>query len=231
MNHAQAGVTTARASTGAEGIALKASFKPHVVLMDLALPDMNGTALLVHLAEQRDCGLIVISGMNDESDRIVGLELGADDYIAKPPRLREMVARIRAVHRRVNGHVEAQGASQPAQVLKVGPIRIDVLKRTVRADDGRCVALTAAEFNALAALATAAGATVSRDQLSEAALHRPWRAEDRSVDQLVFNLRQKLPLDEGGGMLIQSIRGSGYWLRAPEGMAQVGATGQNRAAA
>ncbi len=227
----QAGFTTAWASTGAEGIALKDSVRPHVMLLDLTLPDMNGTALLTRLAEQRDCGLIVISDMNDEADRIVGLELGADDYIAKPLRLRELVARIRAVHRRVNGNGELRDTTQPTQVLKVGPIRINVLQRTVHADDGCSVALTGAEFNALATLAAAAGTAVSRDKLSEAALRRPWRPEDRSVDQLVFNLRQKLPRDEVGGMLIQSIRGSGYWLRAPEGAAQPSDAGQNRVAA
>ncbi len=216
----RAGLTTAWASTGAEGIVLKDSFRPHVVLMDLALPDMSGMALLTRLAEQRDCGVIVISGMNDEADRIVGLELGADDYIAKPPSLREMIARIRAVHRRISVRAEPRPISQPTQVLKIGPIRINVLHRTVHADDGRRLALTSAEFSALETLAAAAGAAVSRDKLSEAALRRPWRAEDRSVDQLVFNLRQKLPTDEGGGMLIQSIRGSGYWLRAPEGAVQ-----------
>jgi len=78
--------------------------------------------------------------------------------------------------------------------------------------------LTSAEFTALETLASAAGAPVSRDTLSETALRRPWRTDDRSVDQLVFNLRQKLTPDKDGGMLIQSIRGSGYWLRASEGV-------------
>ncbi len=213
----RAGMLAAWASTGASGMALKDTFKPHIVLMDLTLPDVNGMSLIAKLAEQRDCGVIVISGMGEEADRIVGLELGADDYIAKPPGMREMIARIRAVHRRVNARMGQKSSVQAPPVLKVGPITINVLHRTVHTDDGRRLALTSAEFSALETLASAAGAAVSRDRLSEAALRRPWRAEDRSVDQLVFNLRQKLPPDEGGGMLIQSIRGSGYWLRAPEG--------------
>ena len=211
-----AGFTAMCTSTGTEGIALKDSFRPHVILMDLTLPDMSGVALLSHLNNQRGCGLIVLSDLNDEADRIVGLELGADDYMSKPPRLRELVARIRAVHRRVSTRAEPQTMSQPTPMLKVGPIRISALQRTVHTEDGRRLALTSAEFTALETLAGAAGAVVSRDTLSEAALHRPWRAEDRSVDQLVFNLRHKLPCDEGGDMLIQSIRGSGYWMRAPE---------------
>ena len=212
----RAGLPATRAKTGAEGLALKGSVRPHVVVLDLSLPDISGMALLARLAEGRDCGIVVVSGMCDEADRIVGLELGADDYMAKPPGLRELVARIRAVHRRVSFRAEPRMVSQPTQVLKVGPIRINILHRTVHTQEGRRLQLTSAEFSALEALANAAGAAVSRDKLSEAALRRPWRAEDRSVDQLVFNLRQKLPADEGGGMLIQSIRGSGYWLRAPE---------------
>ena len=213
-----AGFAAMCASTGAEGIALKQSFGPHVILMGLTLPHMSGMALLSHLTNQRDCGLIVLSDLNDEADRIVGLELGADDYMAKPPRPRELVARIRAVHRRVGMRAQPQAVLDPAPVMTVGPIRITALHRTVHTEDGRKLPLTSAKFSALETLAGAAGAAVSRDTLSVAALRRPWRAEDRSVDQLVFNLRHKLPCDEGGGLLIQSIRGCGYWMRAPESM-------------
>ena len=216
----RAGMQAAWASTGALGMALKESFEPHVVLTDLLLPDINGLTLVGRLAERRDCGVVVVSGSGDEADRVVGLELGADDYIVKPTSMREMVARIHAVHRRVNlthlaGH---QHAAAPAPcILKAGSVCIDVQRRMAHTTDGRRLTLTSAEFTALEMLASAAGAPVSRDRLSEAALRRPWRPEDRSVDQLIFNLRQKLPLDEDGGKLIQSVRGSGYWLRPSEG--------------
>ena len=213
----RAGMPVAWARTAANGLSLKATFQPNVVLMELSLPDSSGMVLISRLAEPRDCGVIVLSNLADEADRIVGLELGADDYIAKPPAMREVIARIRAVHRRVAPPVERRPASAPVPVLHVGPIRINIMHRTVHTEQGRRISLTSAEFSALEALANAAGTPVSRDKLSEAALRRPWRAEDRSVDQLVFNLRQKLPPDEGGGLLIQSIRGSGYWLRAPDG--------------
>ena len=98
----RAGFSALWARTGAEALSLNASLRPHVVLMDLALPDMSGMALLTRLAGARDCGIIVICDLDDEADRIVGLELGADDYMAKPPGLRELVARVRAVHRRVS---------------------------------------------------------------------------------------------------------------------------------
>jgi len=217
----RASMQAAWASTGALGMALKDKFRPHVVLVDLTLPDMGGLVLIGRFMEQRDCGVVVVSGSGEEADRVVGLELGADDYIVKPMSMREMVARIRAVHRRVNlpKLSEQETSASPMQILKVGSIRIDVARRVAHDLDGRRLALTSAEFAALEVLVRAAGAPVSRDALSEAALRRPWRANDRSVDQLVFSLRQKLPPDEDGGALIQSVRGAGYWLRAPESAA------------
>ena len=215
----RSGMSVARAGTGAAGMALKASFNPDVVLVDLELPDTNGVDLISHFAETRSCGVIVVSGMGEEADRIVGLELGADDYIVKPPRMREMIARIRAVHRRVNKRDDAKLSPRGRDVLQVGPIRINVVTRAVTSADGKRIPLTSAEFTLIEVLAAANGQAVSRDTLSENALRRPWRPEDRSVDQLVFSLRQKLPPDEGGGTLIHSIRGAGYLLRAADPVA------------
>ncbi len=208
----RAGMPHAWAGDAAAALDLLDCFRPQIVLLDNALPDVSGFSLLSRLAAQRDLGVLVLSAFEDEADRIVGLEMGADDVIAKPPPLRELVARIRAVHRRVS---LGRRAVPSAQVLHVGPIRINLTHRTVQTEEGRPIALTGAEFNALEALVSARGAPVSRDRLSETALGRPWRA-DRSVDQLVFNLRHKLPRDEHGAMLIQSIRTAGYWLRAPD---------------
>ena len=212
----RSGMSVVCAPTGAKGMALRATFKPDVVLVDLELPDTNGVDLISWFAEQQTCGVIVVSGMGDEADRIVGLELGADDYIVKPPRMREMIARIRAVHRRVNRREETKLSPKTRDSFGIGPIRINLQLRTVTMLDGKRLQLTSAEFTLLEVLAAANGQAVSRDALSEAALRRPWRPEDRSVDQLVFSLRQKLPPDEGGGPLIHSIRGAGYLLRAPD---------------
>ena len=99
----RAGMQAAWADTGALGVTLKDSFRPHVVLMDLCLPDMSGMTLISRFAGQRNCGLVVVSSSGDEADRIVGLEHGADDYIANPTSMREMIARIHAVHRCVHG--------------------------------------------------------------------------------------------------------------------------------
>ena len=133
----RAGFSASWARTDAEVLSLKASLRPHVVLMDLTLSDTSGMALLAQLAEARDCGIIVICSLDDEADRIVGLELGADDYMAKPPGLRELVARIRAVHRRVSTRTRATATPQAAPVLHVGPIRINVGHRTVHTIEGR----------------------------------------------------------------------------------------------
>lgn len=229
----RAGMTTAWARTGPEALKLKPDFKPDVVLVDLNLPETDGIALVSWLRQQGDCGVIVVSGMGEETEHILGLELGADDYIAKPPRLRELVARIRAVHRRVKqaGHAaEVRSAPDPTpaalpvsvpgpaahnpDVVTVGRICIDLRLRAVTTTSGQRINLTAAEFGALEAMLAAKGQPVSRDQICKFALHRPWRAEDRSVDQLIFNLRHKLSDGSEGGRLIHSIRGAGYLLAA-----------------
>jgi DNA-binding response OmpR family regulator len=208
----RAGMQTAWARTGAEAFSLNAEFKPEVVLVDLNLPDTNGVALVSWLAKQGTCGVIVVSGAGEEADRIVGLELGADDYISKPPHLRELLARIRAVHRRVQARSTEAPMEHASHAVSIGSFLIDVAHRSVHSNTGERISLTGAEFSALEALLQANGQPVSRDELCRSALHRPWRPEDRSVDQLIFNLRQKLPGE--GDRLIQSIRGAGYLLAA-----------------
>ncbi len=217
----QAGIQVTWARDGETGLALRARLLPDILLVGLGLADVNSVTLVGQLVEPRNSGVIVLSSREDEAARIACLELGADDYLAKPPSLRDMIARVRSVHRRVNVRNASSPARSSAEApLAVGPIRINLQHRSVHTPDGRRLNLTSAEYTALETLARAEGKPVSRDRLSEAALRRPWRAEDRSVDQLVFNLRQKLPADEHGGVLIQSIRGSGYWMRAPERPAQ-----------
>jgi DNA-binding response OmpR family regulator len=208
----RSGMRTAWAPTGARGMELKKSFTPDVVLVDLELPDTNGVSLIGWLSHEQDCGIIVVSGRGEETERVVGLELGADDYIAKPVQLREMVARIRAVHRRTHGRAPGRAARAPQAQHHVGPFKIDLQRRAVLDGSDRPVVLTGAEFAALQTLLEAAGEPVSRERLSEAALRRPWRPEDRSIDQLIFSLRRKLADDDRAQRLIQSVRGAGYVL-------------------
>ena len=125
----RAGMQTAWADTGALGVTLKDSFRPHVVLMELWLPDMSGTTLISRFAGQGDCGVVVTSGSGDEADRVVGLEQGADDYIAKPTSMREMIACIHAVHRRVSlPHLpnQQEAAVSVPKNIQVGFMCIDV---------------------------------------------------------------------------------------------------------
>ncbi len=211
-NVERAGMPVCWAKTGAEAVELKGSFIPDVALVDLELPDVNGVDLIRWLVGQHDCGVIVVSGAGDETDRIVGLELGADDYVAKPPNMRELIARIRAVHRRTSQRSKPPEA--PSSAIAIGEIRFDMARRSVTGRDGSRIGLTGAEYSALETLARSQGKVVTRDELSRAALRRPWQPEDRSVDQLVLSLRQKLGPDGSGQSPIESIRGSGYLLRA-----------------
>ena len=207
------GMRTAYATTGASALSLTKSFAPDIALIDLNLPDIDGMSLLTMMARHGSCGLIIVSGQTDESDRIIGLELGADDYICKPPRKRELLARIRAVHRRVKLRSAAAPDPVGRPTVQLGSLTVDLRARMVRDVNGDHIRLTAAEFTALETLLAADGEAVTRDCLSQAALHHPWRPEDRGVDQLIFSLRRKLA-DGDEQLLIHSIRGAGYSLSA-----------------
>jgi two-component system OmpR family response regulator len=203
------GMRSAWAQTGAEAMAQKATFQPDVVLVDLGLPDTQGTEMVRWLADERDCGIIVVSGLGASADRIVGLELGADDYIGKPPVLRELVARIRAVHRRAQMRNAPPVVKKTASSFVVGAFLVDTRNRTVNDQAGLAINLTSAEFAALEMLIAGDGQPVSRDSLSEIALHHPWRPDDRGVDQLILGLRRKLSAT-GAQAPIQAVRGVGY---------------------
>jgi DNA-binding response OmpR family regulator len=177
-------------------------------LVDLGLPDVDGGELISWLAAKKDCGIIVVSGRGEETDRVCGLARGADDYISKPVPMREMVERIRAVHRRLV-RSQPMGAGEPAQVT-LGAVHVDLRRRTVIGRDNETIHLTAAEFVALEALISAAPQPVSRDRLCKLALRRQFHAEDRGVDQLVMNLRRKLFVDDNAHSIIVSVRGAGY---------------------
>ena len=218
---ARYGIRSALAGSVAAAKELKASFAPTVVVVDLSLPDGNGMELVKWLANNGDCGIIVLTGNPDETDRIVGLEVGADDYIAKPPSNRELIARIRAVHRRVLASVQPAPA-EPAPradirtTITIDPVRIDLQQRRALDARGRRIPFTAAEFAIIEALAAARGDVVSQERLSELALRRPLRVEDRSISQLIFSLRRKLAEAGADEQVIQTVRAAGYALRIPD---------------
>jgi DNA-binding response OmpR family regulator len=197
---AQAGMDVDIAASGAEALERKLNFKPEVILVDLDLPDMNGIALVERFAGDGDCGLIVVTANDHAAARVAGLDTGADDYIVKPVPARELTARIRAVHRRLN-------KPPAARQLR---IFVDFAQRSITGNDGASTQLTEAESAALETLLDAAGTGVSRDWLSRVALKRPPHADDRAVDQLVMKLRRKLAGHGGPGRIILSARRQGY---------------------
>jgi DNA-binding response OmpR family regulator len=221
------GMKTSWARTGAEAVRLKDSFRPDIVLVDLNLPDMNGVSLISWLAARRDCGIIVVSGRGDEVERVVGIEMGADDYVTKPVPMRELVARIRAVHRRATRPQPAAAAPMEAaearlQQVTLGDVRVNMKRRIVTGRNNEQIHLTAAEFMALEALIVAAPQPVSRETLCRRALRRPFHAEDRGVDQLILNLRRKLLLNDGAHNVIVSVRGAGYAIHADQDVLAAG---------
>ena len=195
-----AGMTTDLAQTGEEAVARHASFKPDIVLIDLGLPDVDGLSLVQQFAREGACGVIVVTASGEEATRGAGLDTGADDYVVKPVRLRELAARIRALHRRLH---------RPAEP-RPGVITVDHPRRVMLSTTGARTMLTEAELAALETLVDAEGASVSREWLSKVALKRPLHMEDRSVDQLVLKLRRKLTGLGASPRTILSVRRQGY---------------------
>jgi DNA-binding response OmpR family regulator len=201
---AREGFEVDRVATGRAALAMPAA---DLVLLDLGLPDMDGYEVCRQLRAGSDQPIIVITARGDEVDRVVGLELGADDYVVKPFGFRELVARIRAVTRRVGGRSGA--AADP--VLRAGPLEVDTRTRRVTVD-GREVTLTRKEFDLLALLAQDPGATFTRDEILQSAWDAHWYGPTKTLDVHVAALRRKLA-DPG---LIETVRGVGFRLREPE---------------
>jgi two-component system response regulator RegX3 len=187
--------------TGAE--ALRADVG-NVVLLDLGLPDIDGLDVCRQLRARSDVPIIVISARADETDRVVGLEIGADDYVSKPFGVREVIARIRAVLRRV------RPATAPAEEAPSGRLAIDRRARRVHVD-GVEVALTPKEYDLLAFLAEAPGAAFTREQIMEAVWDANWFGPTKTLDVHVGALRRKL----GDAVAVETVRGVGFRLVLP----------------
>jgi DNA-binding response OmpR family regulator len=179
-----------------------------IVILDVMLPSVGGFDVLRKLGADYSTPVLMLTARGDDVDRIVGLELGADDYLSKPFNPRELVARIRAILRRANHRNSRAGAPEE---LVVGPIALNGGTRQVSVA-GRPVALTGAEFRVLELLMRSAGQVISRDAMTEQALGRKLAAYDRSIDTHISNLRRKLELEAGKNPEIKNVRGSGYTL-------------------
>ena len=193
------GYAVTRAATGQQALD---TTDVDLVLLDLGLPDIDGYEVCRRIRARASTPIIVITARGDEVDRVVGLELGADDYVVKPFGYRELVARIRAVRRRT-------AAVEPDIVQRVGTIAIDRRTRKVWSD-GAEVALAPKEFDLLALLAEDAGAVVSRQQILEQVWDPHWYGPTKTLDVHVAALRKKL----GQPQLIETVRGVGFRLAA-----------------
>lgn len=187
--------------------ALAVSVPPDLVLLDLGLPDTDGLDVCRELRLRGDVPIIVISARSDETDRVVGLEIGADDYVSKPFGVREVIARIRAVMRRV----------QPKPAATAGPdrygARLTLDRKAARVRlDGDEVALTPKEYDLLAFLTEEPGALMSREQIMEAVWDANWFGPTKTLDVHVAALRRKL----AGSVLIETVRGVGFRLVVQE---------------
>jgi two-component system phosphate regulon response regulator OmpR len=195
-----------------DGAGLRAALEravPDVVLLDLNLPGENGLSLARHLRERFDCGIIMVTGAADVVDRIVGLEVGADDYIAKPFDPREVLARLRSVLRRARGKAAAVQEAKAAGIA-MGRCRLDLMRRQLIDAEGREVALTAMEFDLLKAFADHPNQVLSRDQLLTLTRNREWEPFDRSIDIRIARVRRKLEKDAENPRVIRTVRGAGY---------------------
>jgi two-component system response regulator RegX3 len=174
-----------------------------LVLLDVRLPDLDGFAVCRELRARSEVPIIMVTAKGEEIDRVVGLELGADDYVVKPFGLRELVARIRAVSRRTSARPEAR------EILIAGDIEVDVAARRARIH-GRELQLTLKEFDLLALLASEPGVVVDRTRILRDVWDTTWYGSSKTVDVHVAALRKKL----GDPALIETVRGVGLRLRA-----------------
>lgn len=201
---------------GTAGVERCLANDPELVILDVMLPELGGFAVLARIREKSKVPVIMLTARGEEVDRIVGLEMGADDYLPKPFNPRELVARIRAILRRTTGIAEA---GDEMAVITVDDLEMDIGSRRVRCASGE-VELTGAEFSVLETLVRAAGTVVSRDELSRKALGRRASAFDRSLDVHLSNLRRKLGPLPVSGERIKTVRGVGYLYVKPSGSAQ-----------
>ena len=189
---------------------------PDLVLLDLMLPDEDGLVLAQELRVHSDLGIIILTGKGETVDKIVGLEIGADDYIAKPFQNRELLARIRSVLRRLSIPRNQKRENEPeATLLRFAGWSLDLAMHELISPAGEKVHLTTNEFRLLAIFAKSRNHVMNRDRIMDLLSEREWNPEDRSIDVLVGKLRKKLGGDAADNEYIKTIRGEGYMFSAP----------------
>lgn len=204
---AQEGFEVAAAFDGESGLERAREQDHDLIVLDVMLPRLNGFDVLRRLRAESSVPVIMLTARGDDVDRIVGLEIGADDYLPKPFNTRELVARIRSVLRRAYG--PWQDGATPSEPIQVGEVELFPAAREV-ARGGEVVELTGVEYDLLHQLIERAGQVVSREEISEKTLNRPYDPIDRTIDMHISNLRRKLGRDGDGDRLIKTVRGTGY---------------------
>lgn len=202
------GYSVVTASRGDQGLSIWEHQSPDLVLLDLNLPGMDGLDVAREIRRKTDTPIIMLTARVEETDRLIGLELGADDYVTKPYSPREVVARVRAVLRR------AGKTPAPVNVIHVHDLEIDLDEHSVTRA-GSSVELTPTEFNLLAALASQPGRAFSRLQLLEAVQGVAYEGYERTIDAHIKNLRAKLEFDTKEPQYIETVFGVGYKLKKP----------------
>ena len=206
----KSGFSVQHAATGLSGLNALQDVAPAMVLLDLMLPDIDGLEVCKRIralpGALAQTPVLMLTAKGDPMDRIVGLELGADDYIAKPYNPRELLARIKAVHRRM----QLSGGAEKARYLCFSGFTMDLVERMLTDVQGTEVLLTSMDFNSLKFFAEHAGETLDRSQLMEQTRGRDLGPFDRSLDVQVSRLRQRLNDDGKQPALIKTVRGSGY---------------------
>jgi two-component system OmpR family response regulator len=208
---------------GASLMALMTTDPADLVLLDLGLPGEDGFSIARRMRENWRCGLVIVTGRGDAVDKVVGLEVGADDYVTKPFDLRELVARVKAVLRRLAPSdaadaslpASAPAAPAPSDKLRFAGWQLDVAARSLASPQGQNVALTGGEFDLLCAFARHPGRVLSRDFLLEQTRGREAAPFDRTIDVQVGRLRKKIEADADDPQIIKSVRGAGYILLPP----------------
>ena len=201
-----AGFSVVSASDGSEALARARSDHPDLIVLDLGLPKLDGLDVARALRKGSSVPIVILSGRADESDKLVGLELGADDYVTKPFSPKELVARVRAVLRRTERPIV------PSDVIRAGDVTLDVPRLRVTAGT-RDIELTPTEFQLLAALAREPGRVFTRSQLLDAVHGVAFESYERAIDAHVKNIRRKLEVDPGEPHYLQTVHGVGYRFR------------------
>jgi two-component system, OmpR family, response regulator len=183
---------------------------PDLVLLDLRLPKEDGLSLARYLREHYSLGIIMVTGAGDVVDRIVGLEMGADDYIAKPFDPRELLARIKSVLRRSQGQPVKSESPPEGGRIPVGRCRLDLESHRLLDSEDREIPITTMEFGLLKIFVTRPNRVLTRDQISNLSQNREWDPFDRSIDIRITRLRRKIEVDPARPRVIKTVRGAGY---------------------